>query len=147
MGGLGPEEVRALNRAAVGYRAGATLGGHMPFRAGDRVVVLKHRAGLPAYGTFGTVTDTWGDRSGPTGARFLWADGSETVTADRRALAGVGWGYAVTPWLAARRAGPLMVLGPAAALGRARERVVMEMTPERGWEGLARTGRGLGWSR
>ena len=39
-------------------------------------------------------------------------------------MAHVGYGYAVTPELAVRTAGSLLVLGPADAMGSARNRVV-----------------------
>lgn len=129
--GLGLEEVGALNRAVLGRPAGRP-DGPRSFEAGDRVVVLRGRPGLPPYATFGTVT--WSRDAGgrPTRARqevrIAWADGSSTTTADRRVLAAVGFGYAATPWLAARTSGPLMVLGPADALGRARDRVVDDVT-------------------
>lgn len=131
--GLGLEEARALNRAALGLRADrAASGAAETFMPGDRVVVVKGRAGLPVYGSFGTVVDARPNgRSGRGGPllRVAWENGESSEIADRRTLAAVGFGYAVTPHLATRAQGPLMVLGPASALGRARERVVREVEP------------------
>lgn len=140
--GLGIEEVRALNRAAVGEERPGS--GSERFRLGDRVVVLKGGPGLPRCGTFGTVVEAppIGERDGRNrhepGIRASWDSvgaGSDAArsTGERiegPALAGLGFGYAVTPGMAARSDRSLMVLGPASALGRARERVVAEIGRE-----------------
>lgn len=124
--GLGLEEVRALNDAAVGRPHPPA--GPERFAAGDRVVVLRGRPGVTRYGQFGTVLD----RSDRHGVTFGWDDGTRTVSADRRVLDGVGFGYAVSARRAPAVAGQLMVLGPAAALGPAHDRVVAETGLVRG---------------
>ena len=144
MVGLGPEEIRALNMAAVGPRPGLRAAGAERFLPGDRVVALRRRAGLPGYGTFGTVTESLRQGSGRTGVRISWEDGNETRTDQGRELAAVGWAYAVSPRLAARSSGPIMVLGPASALGRARDRVVAQMIPEPGRDHARVASHGLG---
>jgi hypothetical protein len=55
-------------------------------------------------------------------ATVKW-DGRAAVL-DRRTMTHVGYGYAVTPSLAARTSRPLMVLGPADSMGPNRGRVV-----------------------
>jgi hypothetical protein len=137
--GLGVEEVRALNRAALGENRPTR--GPERFRPGDRVVVLKGGEGLPPYGTFGTVAaapspagstlGAGGHRHRLAGVELAWSDGSGGVVSGDRDLARVGFGYAVTPWLARRADGPLMVLGPASVLGLARTRVTAEIDPGR----------------
>lgn len=131
MVGLGLEETRGLNRAALDVRPDRPPGAGEGPVAGDRVVVMKARPGLPVYGTFGTVVDGASVRGrvrSPTGpVSIAWDSGEVTVALDRRTLAGVGFGYAVTPYLASRTTGPLMVLGPASALGRGRDRVVRDV--------------------
>jgi hypothetical protein len=137
--GLGVEEVRALNRAALGEDRPAR--GPERFRPRDRVVVLKGGEDLPPYGTFGTVAaapslagstlGAVGRRRRLAGVEFAWSDGSRSVVSGDRDLARVGFGYAVTPWLARRADGPLMVLGPALVLGLARTRVTAEVDPGR----------------
>lgn len=145
--GLGPEETRALNRAVLGMReslglrdgpgAGAAPADGMPrFAAGDRVVVLRRRPGLPPYGSFGTVDAV--HPTGQQGVRIAWDGGGDSVIGDARTLGATGYGYAVTPWLAGRAGRPLMVLGPAAALGRARGRAVLETPPPARSPGLER---------
>jgi conjugative relaxase-like TrwC/TraI family protein len=119
--GLGLEEVRGLNRAVLGRDPGRK--GADRFEPGDRVVVLRSRSGLPPYATFGTVTRAGRDRSGPA-VTIAWSDGTHRSITDARTLSAVGFGYAVTPWLAARSSASLIVFGPAEALGRGRERVV-----------------------
>jgi conjugative relaxase-like TrwC/TraI family protein len=131
---LGLEEVHALNRAAVGSERSER--GVERFQPGDRVVVMRSRPDLPPFGTFGTV----GERADHA-VRFDWSGGDRTVTSDRRALAAVDFGYAVSPGLAAGLDRPLFVLGPAAALSRGRERVVAEVEVTR--HGSER-GRGIG---
>ena len=128
--GLGVEETRALNRAAAAVQRQAVRGdapvgnGFLP---GDRVVVVKGRAGLPGYGTFGSVIGVEeGGRRGRASLTIGWDHGETTTTADRYTLGGIRLGYAVTPHLAGRTKAPLMVLGPAHSLGRGRERVVLE---------------------
>jgi conjugative relaxase-like TrwC/TraI family protein len=118
--GLGLEEVNELNRAVLGA---ARPSGPDRFRPGDPVVVLKGAAGLPAYGTFGRVAPAGSSRE----VEIAWADGRATRTADPRTLGRIGFGYAVTPHLAGRDPRPVMVLGPASALGPARSRVVAEV--------------------
>jgi conjugative relaxase-like TrwC/TraI family protein len=124
--GLGPEEVWALNRAALGENRSGP--GVARFRGGDRVVVLRGRAGLPPAGTLGTVT-----RVSPPGLSrhpelsVCWPGGRQSVLSDGRTIGALGFGYAVTPRLAARSSGPIMVLGPSSALGRSRNRIITEM--------------------
>jgi hypothetical protein len=55
-------------------------------------------------------------------ATVTWDGG--TAMLDRVALAHLGYGYAVTPPLAARNSRPLMVLGPADSMGPHRGRVL-----------------------
>lgn len=150
--GLGLEEVRELNRAAraMRIRAGAAGLGTDPgglgtrpgglgteasrFVPGDRVVVLGRRVGLPGYGVFGTVSEvTSPAERRRSGLDIAWDDGTRTRTDDHRAIAAVGFGYAVTTAVAARTTGPVMVLGPASALGRGRDRALAEtgLRPDR----------------
>ena len=132
--GLGVEETRALNRAAVRLRSGRVPApGGSDYVPGDRLVVLKGRPGLPRYGTFGTVVEIDG-RIGrlPEWVRIAWDNGDTTETRDRRTLGGLGFGYAVGTHLANRSERPLMVLGPALALGRGRGRdLVVHEVPGR----------------
>lgn len=126
--GLGPEEVHGLNRAAVGEDRPERGPGR--YRAGDRIVVVHRVAGLPPAGTLGTVAEAPAD--GPGGQLMIaWADGGHSAVASGRDLARLGFGYAVTPRLAAGVDRPLMVLGPAAAIARGRERVVDEVVQAR----------------
>jgi hypothetical protein len=53
-----------------------------------------------------------------------WSDGTRSIISDGRGLDGIGLGWAVTPGMAVRSGRPLVVLGPAASMGRGRERVV-----------------------
>ncbi len=119
--GLGVEEVRALNRAALGEdRPERGRGRYQP---GDRVVVVRGGRRLPGAGVIGIVAET---TSGSSGAVTVeWTGGRRSVLdlSDQRR---VGFGYAATPRLASLGDRPLMVLGPAAAVGRARERVVAD---------------------
>jgi hypothetical protein len=141
---LGIEEIRALNRAAVGDSPRAAARGAERFETGDRVVVVRAGPGLPPFGTLGTVaqrsddtvTFEWLDGAGRAGgAGASWAGGAgasgagragrqETTTSDRRVLASVDLGYAVSPRVAAGLDLPLRLLGPVKALGPGRERVV-----------------------
>ena len=116
---LGIEEMRGLNRAALGSDRPAR--GPDRFQPGDRVVVFRSGAGLPSFGTFGVV----GDRTNRS-VGFDWATGDRTVTSDHRTLASIDFGYAVSARLGASIDRPLRVLGPAAALSRGRglERVI-----------------------
>ncbi|MDE3202731.1 MAG: relaxase domain-containing protein [Acidobacteriota bacterium] len=119
--GLGVEEVRALNRAALGEdRPQRGPGRYQP---GDRVVVVRGGRRLPGAGAIGTVTETASRSSGSVTVE--WTAGRRSVLdlSDQRR---VGFGYAATPRLASLGDRPLMVLGPAAAVGRARERVVAD---------------------
>ena len=122
MVGLGLEEVRGLNAAVVGDRPDRGAGRYLP---DDRVVVLRGAAGLPAAGTLGTVLEAGPDRSGSL--TIGWSGHRRSILTAGADLARIGFGYAVTPALAARSSEPLFVLGPAAATGRARERVVAEV--------------------
>jgi conjugative relaxase-like TrwC/TraI family protein len=115
--GLGLEEVRALNRAAAGPDRNPD-----DFLPGDRVVVIRGGAGLPRYGSLGTVVD---ERP----LRLAWDDGtvSEVAPPGGRARPRLGHGWAVTAPTAARTDRLLMVLGPARSLGFAAGRVVGEV--------------------
>ena len=150
---LGLEEIRALNQAVVGASRAAARGAAR-FEPGDCVVALKSGAGAPPFGTLGTVTRRAGDavefewRGGPGGPGGPGEPGERRVevTADDRRLAGVDFGYAVSPRVAAGLDCPLRVFGPAEALARGRglERVVASIEVA---EDALRRDRGLevGW--
>jgi conjugative relaxase-like TrwC/TraI family protein len=132
---LGFAEVDALNQAAraalvdAGEIQGSALpcGGKM-LQAGDRVVALRRLAsGLPS-GSDLRVTEVDERRS-----RIRVGGEAGRWTLDRPEAAHLGYGYAVTPALAARSPGPLLLLGPRHALGPHRDRVVaaaMSRPPE-----------------
>ena len=122
---LGIEEMRALNRAVLGSERPERGPGR--FQAGDRVVVARSCAGLPPFGSFGTV----GERAALDAVALAvdWDGGSRTVSSDPRELAAVDFGYAVSPRVAAGVDRPLRVFGPAAAIDRGRERVVAAIEP------------------
>lgn len=131
--GLGLEEVRALNLAARLLVGGgptavdADCTRRSPdFRAGDRVVVIRARDGLPAYGTFGEVSGV-GPGGSPLSVRWVGEDRARTHAAE--ALTGVGHGWAVTAHMAARLGRPVMVLGAAEAVPRLRGLVRAEIEP------------------
>lgn len=82
------------------------------------MVALRRAAGAPG-GATGAVLEADGRRGTLT---VGWAAG--TAVLSREEAAHVGFGFAVTPTLAAATAGPLIVLGPPDAVGRERSRVV-----------------------
>lgn len=130
--GLGVDEVIGLNRAArlaldtgrrdvgplpvdtgrrdsgpepgagAGLRAGP---GPEGFRAGDRVVLLRGGTDHVPYGSFGTL-----EQSGRAPV-VRWDSGAATDPRRLPARA-LGLGWAVTEFVAARRDGPVLLLGP-----------------------------------
>ena len=129
--GLGPAEVDGLNQAARnllverGHLGGAAVeSGGRPLQAGDRVVALRRLGGGIAPGrllsiaavdpTAGAVTVVPAGGGGDSGPERL----------ERGAVAHLGYGYAVTPTLAASNDRPLLVLGRAESLGLHRDRVL-----------------------
>jgi conjugative relaxase-like TrwC/TraI family protein len=127
--GLGYAEVDGLNQAARaalvgrGIVSGPALecGGRV-LQAGDRVLALRRLAPDVPPGAPLTVLGLDPARAQVTVASQH--NGRNAVTLDRRAAAHLGYGYAMTPPLAARTAGPLLVLGPPAALGLHQSRVL-----------------------
>jgi hypothetical protein len=126
--GLGPPEVEGLNLAARAILAerGDLYGpvlrcGGRPVQAGDHLLALRRSASGPAPGTVLTVTGVDPDR----GRLHLRWDG-QTTSVDRVDARGLGYAYAATPAVASRMPNPLLVLGAATAIGRHRERVIME---------------------
>jgi conjugative relaxase-like TrwC/TraI family protein len=127
--GLGYAEVDGLNqsaRAALvgrGIVAGPALecGGRV-LQAGDRVLALRRVAPDVPRGASLTVVGLDAARAEVTVA--TQPDGRNAVALDRRAAAHLGYGYAMTPPLAARTPGPMLVLGPPAALGPHQSRVL-----------------------
>ncbi len=137
MVGLGLEEAESLNRAArtllssasgreeepPGGRRSATT---FQFHEDLRVVMLSSRLREVPYGTRGTVV------SGPGGDERTWVlwDGFNTALqlnkADRSRL---GCGYAVTPGVASRTTGKLLMLGPRDAVPALRDRVLEWVRP------------------
>lgn len=127
--GLGVEEVQALNMAARrlagvagGGGGGPALGADAPARKGpptlspgDRVVVIRARAGLPPYGTFGDVVDT-GRRRGAASIR--WRGQDRAAVCDAASLTGLRHGWAVTAHMAARLGRPVLLLGSADSVPR-----------------------------
>jgi len=139
--GLGYAETDGLNQAArsVLARQGQITGPALTCRgrvlqAGDRVLALRRLAPDLPVGTTLEVADV-----DPGRARVVVRWGQQTATLARSEAAHLGYAYAVTPAMAARTAGRLMVLGPPDALGQHRARVVAAamVVPDR------RAGRGL----
>jgi hypothetical protein len=125
--GLGFAEVDGLNHAAravlvergqIGGPALVTAG--RQFQAGDQALALRRLAPALAPGTPISVVEVDARR----GLAAVTAPDRRTHVLDRRAMTHVGYGYAVTPALAARGVNPLLVLGPAEAMGQERGRVV-----------------------
>ena len=124
--GLGFAEVDALNQAAraalvdAGEIQGSALScAGKVLQAGDRVVALRRlSSGLPSGSDLRVVeVDERRSRIRVSGEAGRW-------TLERPEAAHLGYGYAVTPVLAARAPGPLLLLGPRHALGPHRDRVV-----------------------
>jgi conjugative relaxase-like TrwC/TraI family protein len=136
MVGLGVEETAALNAAALAERSGGRTtdwgGSRQASRApawsqGDRVVMLSSRDRQVPFGTRGTVVAA-GSRLGDTSVRWEAGNGSSAQalsTQDR-----IGYAYAVTPAVAARTSGGLVVLGPPEALPGMQGRVIDSALPE-----------------
>lgn len=123
--GLGPAETAALNRGARAFllAQGALEGpsvrlGRLDLQAGDQVVALRRAGGVPA-GAIGDVVEIDTRRSR---ALVGWPGGAGLI--DRAGARLAGYGYAVTPRLAARTDRPLLVLGSPDVLGRDRSRVL-----------------------
>jgi hypothetical protein len=124
--GMGYPEVDGLNRAARAVLArrrqlsGPELScGGRVFQAGDRLIALRRLSGDLPQGSPLEVVAVDPRRSTLTVSR----QGSR-VDLDRRGASHLGYGYAVTPALAARLTAPLLVLGPPGALGRHQDRVM-----------------------
>ena len=137
MVGLGLEETDGLNRAARTLLSSANSREAQPpgdgrnaptfqFHDDLRVVMLSSRLREVPYGTRGTVV------SGPGGDEQTWVlwDGYNTAmqmsAADRSRL---GCGYAVTPGVASRTTGTLVMLGPRDAVPGLRDRVLEWVRP------------------
>jgi conjugative relaxase-like TrwC/TraI family protein len=124
--GMGYPEVDELNRAARavlarrGDLSGPSLScGGREFQAGERVVALRHLSGDLPRGIPVEVVAVDARRSTLTVSHR-----GTRVTVDRRAAGHLGYGYAVTPGLAAHVAARLLVLGPPSALGPHQGRVM-----------------------
>ena len=112
--GLGYAEADGLNRGLpeILVRRGAIAGpalasGGRVFQAGDRAIALRRiQSDIPG-GSGLRVVAVDERRSQLT----VVGDGG-TATLDRHAAAHLGYGYAVTPALAARTTGPFLMLGP-----------------------------------
>ena len=137
MVGLGLEETDSLNRAARTLVSAANgremqspgVGRSTPpfeYHENLRVVMLSGRVREVPYGTRGTVV------SGPGGDERAWVlwDGFDTAlqlgAAERSRL---GCGYAVTPGVASRTTGKLVMLGPRDAVPGLRDRVLEWVRP------------------
>ncbi len=125
--GLGADEVRGLNEAARSVLArhgrleGPALSSHgRQYRRGDRVVALGLGSGH-RRGTTGLITGV-----DPARAEVLvrWPDGANTEPLGKQKLECIGHGYAVTPSLATRLAGPLLLLGDPADVPPLRHRII-----------------------
>jgi hypothetical protein len=126
--GLGADEVRGLNQAARsllarhGRLGGPVLTSHgRQYRSGDRVVALGKLGAGHRRGTPGLVTGVDPARSE---VLVRWPDGPDPEPLGQQKLAHLGHGYAVTPSLAARVAGPLLLLGDPADVPPLRQRIV-----------------------
>jgi hypothetical protein len=124
--GLGYAETDALNQAARALLVereqigGPVLrSGGRSYQAGEQALALRRLAPALPPGTLLSVAEVDPRRRA---AIVTWA--GHTAVLDRADLAHVGYGYAVTPPLAARAPNPLMVLGPADAMGAHRARVI-----------------------
>ena len=124
--GMGYPEVDELNRAARavlarrGDLSGPSLSaGGRVFQAGERVVALRRLSGDLPRGIRAEVVAVDTRRSTLTVSH----QGTH-VTVDRQAAGHLGYGYAVTPGLAADRAAPLLVLGPPSVSGPHQGRVI-----------------------
>ncbi len=136
--GLGLEEVQALNLAArrlsgVGAAGPDTrtgTGAAVSFSAGDRVVVIRSREGLPPYGTFGDVIAT--GLSGRS-VSIRWSGRAQPSTHSDASLTGVRHGWAVTTHMAVRLGRPVLLLGSPDSVPRLKGLVLDGMGPaERG---------------
>jgi conjugative relaxase-like TrwC/TraI family protein len=128
--GLGADEVRGLNRAARsllvqhGHLEGQGFFAHgRDYRSGDRVVALQGLGPGHRRGTTGLVLGV-DPRRGEI--RVRWNAGARPESLGKRELASIGHGYAVTPSLAARLQGPLLMLGDPADVPVLRHRVICE---------------------
>jgi hypothetical protein len=123
--GLGYAEVDGLNQAAravlaaQGHLGGPqVVAGGRAFQAGDRMLALRRLAPGLAPGVTASILEVDPRRGA---ARVSWNHGNAML--DRRALGHAGYAYALTPGLAARTVGPLLVLGPPEIMGPHRARV------------------------
>jgi len=120
--GLGPAEVRELNRRAREYlRSAGRLEGPdvnlagRAFAAGDRVIPLRREAGAP--GSVGLVVGAEAGRAHhPASIVVDWAGTQRTH--DSWSARHLGHAYALTPAGLRLRGGPALLLGEPAALGR-----------------------------
>jgi hypothetical protein len=124
--GLGYAEADGLNQAAraMAVARGRIGGPALPiggrlFQQGDQALALRRLAPALAPGTLVSVVEVDPRRRAAT---VTWDGG--TAILGRMALAHLGYGYAITPPLAARTPRPLMVLGPAESMGPHRGRVM-----------------------
>ena len=160
MVGLGIEETEGLNRAALSLRF---PGGQLTSRSdrdtrmspawcsyGARVIMLSSGVRDVPYGTRGRVVTPSGDAEQTT---VLWDGLSTPLHLDRTECSHLGFGYAVTPNVAARTTGSLLVLGPPEAVPGPRNRIIEWVRPrtditmgrDMGQE-LSRASRGRGLS-
>jgi hypothetical protein len=107
--GLGVEEVRGLNLAARSLLMGGRPG-VADWVPGERVTVLRGRAGPPGYGTFGSIVDLDGMRP-----RIRWDGEASPTSYAPEVFQQLGYGYAATVPVAARSGRPVVLLGPAGA--------------------------------
>jgi hypothetical protein len=124
--GLGYPEVEGLNQAARALlvRRGRIGGPALvirgrAFQRGDQILALRRLAPALPPGTRLSVVEV-----DPRHEAARVTGNGQAVVLDRGALAHAGYGYAVTPPLAAHMSSPVIVLGPAEAMGPHRRRVV-----------------------
>jgi hypothetical protein len=136
--GLGADEVRGLNEAArsVLARHGRLEGPALTsrgrqYRSGDRVVALGSLGSGHRRGTAGLVTGV-----DPTKAEVFvrWPDRANPEPLGKQKLPYIGHGYAVTPSLAARLAGPILLLGDPTDVPPLRHRIIYRTPPGPGAE-------------
>ena len=126
--GLGPDEVRGLNRAARSLlrRHGLLKGPSIraagrEYRTGDGVVALGGPESTRRRGTLGEVAGV-NPRSGVV--TVVWNKGAGTEELRSAQLARIGHAYAATPSLATRLPNPVLLLGDAVHVPWLRHRIV-----------------------
>jgi len=136
--GLGAEEVRGLNQGARALLdrherlEGPSVSAQgRQYRAGDRVVSIGGPGSERRRGALGLVVSV--DRR-QSQVSVRWAGAREPEPLSGRRLARVGHAYAATPALAARLAGPLLLLGDPAHVPMLRDRIVYRTPGAAGME-------------